>query len=171
MAKGGALPKGFEIPSCLKSPSDSGSQEKYEVKPSSKTITLRISKFNPEKDHKSTFSEFTVPYQRWTTVLDTILEVKSHQDHSIGVRYSCRQATCGSCGMIINGNPKLACFTKISELDSDVVTVEPMNNFPIIRDLAVGFERMFSTHKRMKPYIIREDSEISPGTKEFLQTP
>ena len=46
-----------------------------------------------------------------------------------------------------------------------------MNNFPLIRDLVVGFERMFSTHKRIKPYIIREDSEISSGTKEFLQTP
>jgi len=166
MTKGGALPKGFERPS------DSGSQEKYEeVKPSSKTITLRISKFNPEKDHTPTFLEFTVPYQRWTTVLDAILEVKSYHDHSIGVRYSCRQATCGSCGMIINGKPKLACFTKISELDSNVVTVEPMNNFPLIRDLTVGFERMISTHKRIKPYIIREDSEISSGTKEFLQTP
>ena len=172
MTKGGALPKGFERPTVSASPSDSGVQEKSEeVKSSSKTIVLRISKFNPEKDQRTPFLEFTVPYQRWTTVLDAILDVKSHQDHSIGVRYSCRQATCGSCGMIINGKPKLACFTKISELDSDVVTVEPMNNFPLIRDLAVGFERMFSTHKRIKPYIIREDSEISPGTKEFLQTP
>ena len=88
MTKDGALPKGFEIPI------DELVQEKYEeVKTSSKTITLRISKFNPEKDHAPTFLEFTVPYQRWTTVLDTILEVKSHHDHSIGVRYSCRQAT------------------------------------------------------------------------------
>jgi len=168
MTKGGLLPKGFERPTVLASPSDSGVQEKYEeVKSSSKTIVLRISKFNPEKDQRTTFLEFTVPYQRWTTVLDAILEVKNNHDHSIGVRYSCRQATCGSCGMIINGKPKLACFTKISELDSDVVTVEPMNNFPVIRDLAVGFERMISTHKRIKPYIICEDSEIRSGTKEF----
>ncbi len=137
MTKGGALPKGFERPTVSASPSDSGSQEKYEeVKSSSKTIVLRISKFNPEKDQRTTFLEFTVPYQRWTTVLDAILDVKSNQDHSIGVRYSCRQATCGSCGMIINGKPKLACFTKISELDSDVVTVEPMNNFPLIPTMA-----------------------------------
>jgi succinate dehydrogenase / fumarate reductase iron-sulfur subunit len=73
--------------------------------------------------------------------------------------------------MKINGRPALACFTKISELNSDVITIEPMNNFPIIRDLAVGFERMFSTHKKIKPYIINEKSEINPGTKEFLQTP
>ena len=143
------------------------------LKEKSKTtesIILRISKFNPEKDSNSTFLEFTVPCQNWTTVLDAILEVKKYLDHSIGVRYSCRQATCGSCGMIINGKPRLACFTKISELDSGVVTVEPMNNFPIIRDLAVGFERMFATHKRIKPYIINEESETS-GTKEFLQSP
>jgi len=68
MTKGGALPKGSEIDIA-----DLGSQEKYEeVKSSSKTITLRISKFNPEKDHTSTFLEFTVPYQRRTTVLDAI---------------------------------------------------------------------------------------------------
>ena len=148
------------------------SQAKHEkTKPSAKSITLRISKFNPEKDHDPTFLEFSVAHEKWTTVLDAILDVKNHLDHSIGVRYSCRQATCGSCGMIINGKPKLACFTKISELNSNVITVEPMNNFPVIRDLVVGFERMFSTHKRIKPYIVREDSEITSATKEFLQSP
>ena len=55
--------------------------------------------------------------------------------------------------MIINGKPRLACFTKVSELDSDVVTIEPMNNFPIIRDLAVKFERLFDTHHKIKPYL------------------
>ena len=101
MTKGGALPKGFERPN------DSSSQEKYEeVKPSSKTITVRISKFNPEKDHTPTFLEFTVPYQRWTTVLDAILEVKSKHDHSVGVRYSCRQATCGSCLLYTSPSPR-----------------------------------------------------------------
>lgn len=136
-----------------------------------KTITLRIFRYNPKISNESKFDEFKIPYQRWTTVLDAILEVKKHLDHSVAVRYSCRQASCGSCGMKINGRPALACFTKISELNSDVITIEPMNNFPIIRDLAVGFERMFSTHKKIKPYIINEVSEINPGTKEFLQTP
>jgi len=137
---------------------------------SGKTITLRILKFNPKTDDKKKFIEYQVPYEKWTTVLDTILDVKKHLDHSIAVRYSCRQASCGSCGMIINGRPRLACFTKIDELDSSVITVEPMNNFPIIRDLAVGFDRLFQTHKKLKPYIISEDSETI-STKEFLQTP
>ena len=138
---------------------------------SSKSVTLRIARFNPQKDSDTSFMEFKVPVEKWTTVLEAILDVKKHFDHSVAVRYSCRQATCGSCGMVINGKPRLACFTKISELDSDVVTVEPMHNFPIIRDLAVRFDRLFDTHHKIKPYLIREDTELTTDTKEFLQSP
>ena len=73
--------------------------------------------------------------------------------------------------MIINCRQRLTCFTKISELDSDVVTVEPMKNFPIIRDLAVRFEKLFDSHRKIKPYLIRDDSEIISNEKEFLQSP
>ncbi len=138
---------------------------------SSKSITLRIARYNPKHDESSQFMEFSVPYEKWTTVLEAILEVKKHFDHSVAVRYSCRQATCGSCGMMINGKPRLACFTKISELNSNVITVEPMNNFPIIRDLAVKFERLFDTHHKIKPYLIRDDSELESDEREFLQSP
>jgi len=146
-------------------------EESQTIVSSPKSIILRISRSNPQTGTTKSFMEFKVPYEEWTTVLDAILEVKKHFDHSVAVRYSCRQATCGSCGMIINGKPRLACFTKIIELNSDVVTVEPMNNFPVIRDLVVNFDRMFSTHKKLKPYIVRDDSEITSKTKEFLQTP
>jgi succinate dehydrogenase / fumarate reductase iron-sulfur subunit len=138
---------------------------------SSNVITLRISKYNPNTDSERKFASFQVPVEKWTTVLDAILQVKKHFDHSIGIRYSCRQATCGSCGMIINGKPRLACFTKISELQSNVITVEPMDNFPIIRDLAVKFDRLFSSHKKLKPYVISYDDEVKEGTKEYIQTP
>ena len=137
----------------------------------SQLITLKIAKYNPEYDDSSKFVKFNVPYEKWTTVLDAILSVKQYLDHSIAVRYSCRQATCGSCGMIINGKPRLACFTKIVDLDSNTVTVEPMKNFPIIRDLAVRFDKLFDTHRKVKPYLIRDDSELDSDAKEFLQTP
>lgn len=136
-----------------------------------RSITLRISRFNPNENTSPTFEEFRAPVKKWTTVLETILYVKQNLDHSVAVRYSCRQGACGSCGMRINGYPRLACSTKISDLDSDVVTVEPMYNFPILRDLAVDMTQMFATHKKMKPYIINEESELVPGKKEFLQTP
>lgn len=135
------------------------------------TITLRIARSNPSEGQESSFSEFQIPVQKWTTVLEAILYVKQNLDHSVAVRYSCRQASCGSCGMKINGRPALACYTKISELNSNIITVEPMNNFPIIRDLAVDFKQLIANHKKMKPFIIREDSEVTSESKEFIQTP
>lgn len=138
----------------------------------SKSVTLRIARFNPEHDSDTKYMDFSVNVEKWTTVLEAILDVKQHFDHSVAVRYSCRQATCGSCGMVINGKPRLACFTKVSELNSDVVTVEPMHNFPIIRDLAVRFDRLFATHHKVKPFLIRDDTDVtSNDTKEFLQSP
>lgn len=127
------------------------------------TVTLRVKRSDGDR-----FDEFTVPVQKWTTVLDCILHAKQYMDHSIAVRYSCRQATCGSCGMRINGRPALACFTKVSELNSDTVTVEPMNNFPIIRDLAVRFDRLFDNHRSIRPYL--EAKENDSG-REHLQSP
>jgi len=137
------------------------------------TIILRIARSNPgHAGSKQKFDEFTVPYEKWTTVLEAILAVKQNMDHSVAVRYSCRQATCGSCGMMINGRPRLACFTKIDELGTHTVTVEPLQNFPVIRDLAVGFDRLFDSHRRIEPYLSRDDTEITgDDQREYLQTP
>ena len=52
----------------------------------SKSITLRISRYNPEHDDSSQFMEFNVKYEKWTTVLEAILDVKKHFDHSVAVR-------------------------------------------------------------------------------------
>ena len=140
---------------------------------STKSVKLKIKRSNPNVNSDQQFDDFVVPIEKWTTVLDALLDVKSHLDHSVGIRYSCRQASCGSCGMKINGKPGLACFTKISELNSDTITVEPMDNYPVVRDLAVNMDRMISNHKKVMPYVIREDSEIDAesGIREFLQSP
>ena len=102
------------------------------VQQTSRIITVKIARQNADGTGKK-FMTYKVPVEKWTTVLDAVLDVKKYMDHSIGIRYSCRQATCGSCGMVINGKPRLACFTKIDELDSDEVVIEPMKNFPIMR--------------------------------------
>jgi succinate dehydrogenase / fumarate reductase iron-sulfur subunit len=56
-------------------------------------------------------------------------------------------ATCGSCGMKLNGKPRLACYTKISELEGDTITCEPLPNFPYIRDLVTDFSQFFQHTK------------------------
>ena len=106
------------------------------------------------------YDTFKIPVRRWTTVLDALLYAKDRLDVSIAIRYSCRMASCGSCGMKINGIPRLACFTKVSELEGDTITCMPLSNFPHIRDLVTDFSQFFDHHRDMKPYIHNEYADI-----------
>ena len=65
---------------------------------------------------------------------------------------------CGSCGMLINGRPRLACNTQVGELGSRLVIVAPLPNFNIIRDLVPDLVPMFEAHVRMQPFMIRGDA-------------
>ncbi len=138
-----------------------------------KTVKLRVYRYIPGSGGSPQFDTFEVPAERWTTVLDALLHAKAHKDHSIAIRYSCRMASCGSCGMKINGVPRLACYTKIDELGTDEITCEPMPNFPIIRDLATDFTAFFQHHKNMMPFIVNDEADRKPESdeREFLQSP
>jgi succinate dehydrogenase / fumarate reductase, iron-sulfur subunit len=141
-----------------------------------KEILLKVFRSNRLKEGRTFvhhYDTFKVPTQRWTTVLDALLYAKSYQDSSIAIRYSCRMASCGSCGMKINGIPRLACYTKISELQGDTVTCEPLPNFPHIRDLVTDFSQFFTHHKKMQPYIHNDMADMSDMKKlsEFKQNP
>lgn len=137
-------------------------------------VTLKVFRANrvvSEKSHH--YEEFDVPVERWTTVLDALLYAKSYLDHSIAIRFSCRMASCGSCGMMINGIPRLACYTKLSDLGGSSVTCEPLANFPLLRDLVTDFTQFFEHHRSMQPYIQNDNADITQGriASEFLQAP
>jgi succinate dehydrogenase / fumarate reductase, iron-sulfur subunit len=136
-------------------------------------VDLNVYRANTYKNDLPRFEKYQIPVQRWMTVLDALLFAKSYLDSSIGIRYSCRMASCGSCGMKINGIPKLACYTKISELEGNTITCEPLSNFPHIRDLVTDFSQFFEHHKEMSPFIHNNNAEIRDENKlsEFKQTP
>src|SRR6476469_7323172 len=140
-----------------------------------KKATLKIFRTNYNNNESSYYDEFEVTVNRWTTVLDALLHVKSYSDSSVGIRYSCRMASCGSCGMKINGRPRLACYTKISELNDQTIVCDPLPSFPRIRDLVTDFTEFFSHHKKIEPYIHNEKVPIEVVNKddlvEFKQTP
>jgi succinate dehydrogenase / fumarate reductase iron-sulfur subunit len=138
-----------------------------------KVVYLKVYRKNPKQGKSSHFDRFEVPVQRWTTVLDALLYAKSYLDKSIAIRYSCRMASCGSCGMKINGIPRLACYTKVSEINEDTITCEPLPNFPIIRDLVGDFSDFFDHHRAMEPFIHNQNSNIvdKDYLTESIQTP
>jgi succinate dehydrogenase / fumarate reductase, iron-sulfur subunit len=138
----------------------------------SSDIMLNIQRGRSNKKSKISYDSYRVPVSRWTTVLDALIYVKERLDSSVAIRFSCRMASCGSCGMRINGIPRLACYTKISELGTDTITCEPLPNFPIIRDLVTDFQQFFDHHRKIQPYI--QNTHPDPSIErlsEFKQTP
>ena len=139
---------------------------------STKQIKFRIQRYDPEQDSSPHWQEFIVPSSRGTTVLEGLLYIKENLDSTLAFRASCRMGICGSCGMLVNNYPHLACHTQIEEFNSSRLTIKPLPNLPIIKDLVGDLTPMFHNHKLVKPYIIRHDSEEmeNPST-EFGQVP
>ena len=133
-------------------------------------IALQVVRYRPEQEGEPTFQEYEVPCRKDWVVLDGLNYVKDYLDGSLSYRWSCRMGICGSCGMTVNGEPKLTCATFLTDYAPGPVRVEPLRNFPIIRDLVVEIGDFMRKLTAVKPWIIRpEEKPISEG--EYRQTP
>jgi succinate dehydrogenase / fumarate reductase, iron-sulfur subunit len=130
-------------------------------------VKLKVFRYDPSRDGRHRYETYVVPVGRDTTVLSALLYVKERLDQSLSIRFSCRMATCGSCGMMINGVPRLACYTLVSQLKSKTIVVQPLNNFPIIKDLVADFTDFFGKHRDMKPYLMRLDTYTQEKSNTF----
>jgi fumarate reductase iron-sulfur subunit len=133
-------------------------------------ITMRVARYRPEDQSGATVDEYEVPCPKEWVVLDGLNYIKDRLDGSLSYRWSCRMGICGSCGMTVNGEPKLTCETFLSDYGDGPVRVEPLRNFPIIRDLVVEIGDFMRKLVRVKPWIVRPNEKpLSEG--EYLQTP
>ena len=89
-------------------------------------IVFRIRRFAPGRDKEPVWKDYQVAYEAGMTVLDGLWKVKESIDPTLAWRASCRMGVCGSCGMLINGKPRLACNTQVADLGSFVVSVAPL---------------------------------------------
>jgi succinate dehydrogenase / fumarate reductase iron-sulfur subunit len=134
-------------------------------------VTFRIRRFDASTDEAPHWEDYRLPYSTGMTVLEGLKAIKEQFSPTLAWRSSCRMGVCGSCGMFINGKPRLGCNTQVSELGTDLVTVAPLPNFNTIRDLVPDLVPMIEAHAAAKPYIIREDaSEQQQPTGEFWQS-
>ena len=134
------------------------------------TIELTVTRYRPEEDIEPTFQSYEVPYREDWVVLDALNYVKDQLDGSLSYRWSCRMGVCGSCGMMVNGTPKLTCAVPLSDYVSKPIRIEPLQFFPIIRDLIVDISSFLGKLSSVKPWIIR-DEEKPPSEGEYSQTP
>jgi fumarate reductase iron-sulfur subunit len=133
-------------------------------------ITLEVTRYRPERETEPTVQAYDVPVRKEWSVLDALNHVKDRLDGSLSYRWSCRMGICGSCGMNVNGDPKLTCATFLTDYAPGPVRVEPLRGFPVIRDLVVELGDFLRKLASVKPWIVR-DQEKPIDEGEFLQTP
>src|ERR1700740_3215697 len=107
------------------------------VEPRSRNIRVECLRYAPGIDAAPRMQAWDVPFTDDMSVLQGLQYIKDHLDGSLTFRLSCRMAICGSCGMMVSGTPALSCETFLRDIYPGPVRVEPLTNFPILRDLAI----------------------------------
>ncbi|MEP1930076.1 MAG: 2Fe-2S iron-sulfur cluster-binding protein [Paracoccaceae bacterium] len=93
---------------------------------------------------KGSYQQFDVPAHDNQTILDVVSWVQQNQDPSLSYRYACRVGMCGSCAMTVNGTPRWTCRTHVKKvLNGNKLTVGPLRNLPVIKDLATDMDPFF----------------------------
>jgi succinate dehydrogenase / fumarate reductase iron-sulfur subunit len=118
----------------------------------SRKLTFRIERYDPS-DGVSRAQDFVVETHSGMTVLEALHRIQEEQDGSLAFRYACRGAVCGSCAVTINGDVALACRTQVQRLGTEVVTVSPLPNLPVIRDLVVDLEPFLDKDLAVQPWL------------------
>jgi fumarate reductase iron-sulfur subunit len=134
------------------------------------TITLEVMRYRPEQEIEPTFQSYEVPCPQDWVVLDALNYIKDRLDGSLSYRWSCRMGVCGSCGMMVNEEPKLTCATFLSHYLPGPVRIEPLRYFPVVRDLVIDMTDFVVKLQSVQPWIIRPE-ETPPSQGEYLQTP
>lgn len=130
-------------------------------------VTLRIKRFNPERDEKQHWEEHEVDVEPNDQLLDALNKVKWYDDGSLTYRRSCAHGVCGSDAMVVNGRNRLACKVLMKDLGKKV-TVEPIRGLPVIKDMVVDMEPFFARYRAVKPYLINDNEP--PADRERLQS-
>ncbi len=131
-------------------------------------VTLKILRYNPEKDARPHWESYRLEAEPMDRVLDLLHKVKWEGDGTLAFRRSCGHGICGSCAMMINGRNRLACKTLVKDLGTEVIEVQPIRGLPVEKDLVVDMEPFFKAYRAVKPWLINDEP---PPERERLQSP
>ena len=106
---------------------------------------------------------YRVPARQSQTVLDVVGWVQRYEDASLAYRFACRVGMCGSCAMTVNGHPRWTCRTQVSKVAaSGSLTVGPLQNLPVIKDLTADMQPFFEKWQRAQGRFAPSKSRADP---------
>jgi fumarate reductase (CoM/CoB) subunit B len=118
-----------------------------------KSIQLRIFRYNHRKDDAPKYENYNVPYSEGMTVLDALDYVYENLDPTLAYRKSCRQGSCGSCAVLVDAKPCAACRTLVKEGKS--ITISPLLHFDVVKDIVTDITRGNRRMMRIRPFVER----------------
>ncbi|MCP4377942.1 MAG: fumarate reductase iron-sulfur subunit, partial [bacterium] len=133
-------------------------------------IEMKVLRYRPEQDQEPFYQSYKVPFADDWSVLQGLQYIKDDLDSSLSFRWSCRMAICGSCGVMVNGVPRLGCQTFLRNYYPGKLRIDALEHFPIERDLVVVVDDFMNKLTQIKPYLIpKQQRRLEQG--EYLQTP
>lgn len=133
-------------------------------------ITIECLRYDPERDREPRFQAWQLPYHEEMSVLQALQHIKDHLDGSLSFRWSCRMAICGSCGMMVNGMPTLVCHSFLRDYPGGRLRIEPLQHFPIVRDLVIDQSRFLADLQAVRPWLVPRQP-AAPDAGPARQTP
>jgi len=105
-------------------------------------------------DQKSAaFADYQTEVGEGMVVLDAVHQIQAESAPTLACRWNCKAGKCGSCSAEVNGKPRLMCMTRLSDLDlTKPVIIEPLQSFPLMRDLVTDVSWNYRVKKRIKPF-------------------
>jgi succinate dehydrogenase / fumarate reductase iron-sulfur subunit len=131
-------------------------------------VNLRVRRLDPEIAGEPYFQPYSIDAPESATILDSLIQVREEVDGTLAFRCSCRSAICGSCAMRINGVSRLACKTKVIDIAprGQGITVEPLANLPVVKDLVAEMEPFFRKLRELTPWLVPDEEH--PPEREYL---
>ena len=135
------------------------------------TVQFRVLRYK-QGQAAPNYQTFDVTVNDDTTVLVALQDIRRDQDPTLILRHSCHHASCGTCGMKVNGQNVLACVVKVLELGTSTVVVEPLDNLPLVADLVVEMGDFYERYTTPEmPYLRQSEfmaeAELPEGIAQY----
>jgi len=134
-------------------------------------VKLDIYRYNPEHSDEIRYQSFDVKVQPTDRILDALMHISRNIDGTLAFRRSCAHGICGSDAMRISGKERLACKTlvrEVAENDGDTITIEPLSNMKVQKDLMVDQTEFLAKFRSVEPFL--KPKEAPPGFAEYIQS-
>ncbi len=129
-------------------------------------LRFEVFRFNPaEPDVEPRLDTFEIDEQPYMSLYMALNAIREQHDPSLQFDFACRSAICGSCGMLVNGRPALACKTLTSSLP-ETIRLAPLPAFKLVGDLSVDTGVWFREMVERTEAWIHAESEFDPDALE-----